>query len=728
MGPYIRLRRFVGIGFALVLIQSTCTTALEAQTTSIPFLVNNGGSDSETTAGTADTISVGYGRMQPGTGRSTPSGVAIFGLRENDILVSEAGVPASAATTAGRIRAEVNGPLTTGLALANPGSSDAVVTFYFSDQTRNSFDSGTTTIPAGGQIAKFLNEAPFNGGSSIDGTFTFTSNLPIAAVALRGFTNERGEFLLTTLPVSPLTAATGEVVYFPHFADGGGWTTEVVLVNPTNSTISGTVEFFEQGTAGMTAQPVTLTINSQTASTFSYTIPGRSSASFPTAGTGGTTQSGSVRVTPSQNSQTPSGVAVFSFRSGNITVTQAGVPASSTGQAFRLHVEATDATAGTIQTGIAIANPSSSDITVMFALLTPGGGSTGMTGSVTVPGNGQIAQFLGQIQGLDSLTTPFEGVLRISTAAAGGIALVGLRSRVNEREDFLITTTTLVDESAADVTDELYFPHLVDGGGYTTQFIQLSGSTDQAMLGTLGFFSQTGAALDLPLAKPASSQVQWQNEGTGWSALSTPPNCESPLVLPTPVALSRATSVLYPGQLRGGTSYKAHGGFRFDGQGQGNDVAIFAPMDANIWRGARYLEGGILQHMFDFVNECGIMYRIDHLLDLSPRLQAIADTLPGAAEGQSQTTNLPPGIRFRAGESLATSIGSSGNVFFDWGVYDLRSMNAASNDAGWLAAHPGEQAPYGICWLEFLSTTDGAIVNVLPAADGVAGSTSDYCN
>ena len=273
MGPYIRLRRFVGIGFALVLIQSTCTTALEAQTTSIPFLVNNGGSDSETTAGTADTISVGYGRMQPGTGRSTPSGVAIFGLRENDILVSEAGVPASAATTAGRIRAEVNGPLTTGLALANPGSSDAVVTFYFSDQTRNSFDSGTTTIPAGGQIAKFLNEAPFNGGSSIDGTFTFTSNLPIAAVALRGFTNERGEFLLTTLPVSPLTAATGEVVYFPHFADGGGWTTEVVLVNPTNSTISGTVEFFEQGTAGMTAQPVTLTINSQTASTFSYTIP-----------------------------------------------------------------------------------------------------------------------------------------------------------------------------------------------------------------------------------------------------------------------------------------------------------------------------------------------------------------------------------------------------------------------------------------------------------------------
>ena len=258
-------------------------TILEAQTTSLPFLVNNGGSDSETTAGDADTVSVGYGRMQPGTGRTTPSGVAIFGFRQNGILVSEAGVPASPAISEGRIRAEVKGPVTTGLAIANPGSSDAMITFYFSDETRSNFDNGTTTIPAGGQVAAFLNEVPFSGASSIDGSFTFSSDVPVAAVALRGFTNDRGEFLLTTLPVSPLTAATGAVVYFPHFADGGGWTTQVILVNPTDDTISGTVEFFEQGTAGTTAQPLSMTIDPQTASTFSYTIPGRSSASFQTA-------------------------------------------------------------------------------------------------------------------------------------------------------------------------------------------------------------------------------------------------------------------------------------------------------------------------------------------------------------------------------------------------------------------------------------------------------------
>ena len=64
------------------------------------------------------------------------------------------------------------------------------------------------------------------------GTFTFTADLPVAVIALRGFVNERSEFLMTTLPVAPLTAGPADTVYFPHFAAGGGWTTQVILVNP----------------------------------------------------------------------------------------------------------------------------------------------------------------------------------------------------------------------------------------------------------------------------------------------------------------------------------------------------------------------------------------------------------------------------------------------------------------------------------------------------------------
>ena len=48
---------------------------------------------------------------------------------------------------------------------------------------------------------------------------------------------------MTTLPVASLASTTSDTVYFPHFADGNGWVTQVVLVNPTDRTITGTVGF-----------------------------------------------------------------------------------------------------------------------------------------------------------------------------------------------------------------------------------------------------------------------------------------------------------------------------------------------------------------------------------------------------------------------------------------------------------------------------------------------------
>ncbi len=70
---HVRSRQLIGIGLLLVLVRVPGPSVLRAQTTSIPFLVNNGGSDSETTAGAADTILVGYGKMQPGAGHHPAS-------------------------------------------------------------------------------------------------------------------------------------------------------------------------------------------------------------------------------------------------------------------------------------------------------------------------------------------------------------------------------------------------------------------------------------------------------------------------------------------------------------------------------------------------------------------------------------------------------------------------------------------------------------------------------
>src|SRR5262249_38071257 len=153
----------------------------------------------------------------------------------------------------------------------------AQVSFFFVDSSGQIFRQNQTSIPAKGLIGSFLDQAPFNGGSFGSGTFTFSSSVPVSVVALRGYTNERGEFLITTLPVSGLSPLGGQKLVFPQFADGDGWTTRFVLVNPTEDAISGTIEFFGQGTASTAADPLDLTINGQTRSSLTYTIAPRGS-------------------------------------------------------------------------------------------------------------------------------------------------------------------------------------------------------------------------------------------------------------------------------------------------------------------------------------------------------------------------------------------------------------------------------------------------------------------
>jgi hypothetical protein len=452
-----------------------------AETTSISYSVAARGGFSSSSQGGSTNVSSGYVRIQPNTGSSTPSGLAIFGFRQNNVLVSEAAVPASPLITSGRIYAETGGLVKTGIAIANPNSVPVTVTFYFSenvDGRTGTFGQGSTTIAANGQIAGFLDQPPFN-GASVGGTFTFSASAPVAVVALRGLTNERSEFLITTLPVADLSVPpSSDPIVFPHYADGGGWFTQVLLINTTDSPLSGTIQF------------------SGSSSSSPYSIPPRTASNLSTGSSvSAPTTTGFVTVTPAAGTKAPVGLAIFSFRNAGVTVTEAGVPPVAASNAFRLSAQSS----GSIQTGIAIMNPSTAPANVTFELTTLSGASLGLTGSLVIPGNRQASMFLNQIQGFNNLPNPFQGVLRVSTSSAGGMSVIGIRGRYNERGDFLITTTQAIDETRPASTTEQFFPHFADGGGYTTQFILFNGSADQASSGSLRFFTQSGQPLSLTL-------------------------------------------------------------------------------------------------------------------------------------------------------------------------------------------------------------------------------------
>jgi hypothetical protein len=289
--------------------------------------------------------------------------------------------------------------------------------------------------------------------------------------------NERGEFLMTTLPVgaasteSPDSLPSGDIV-LPHFAAGGGWSTQVLLVNPTDQPLSGSVEMD---------------------ATYSYTIAPRSSAKVVSAGSD-LLRTGIIRVSPGRGTGTPVVSSVFTFVSNGITVTENGIATTGGAPSFRVFAEFDRE--NRLQTGVAIANISTTAANVQFELLAMDGRSSGYAGSTTIAPSGHIALFLNEIPGLKNLPSNFRGVLQISSNTT--LSAIGLRTRYNERGDFLISTTPAIAGDAPQTTQQLVFPHVVSGGGYTTEFI-LMNSTG-ASKGTVTLKTQAGT--DLPLLAP----------------------------------------------------------------------------------------------------------------------------------------------------------------------------------------------------------------------------------
>lgn len=184
--------------------------------------------------------------------------------------------------------------------------------------------------------------------------------------------------------------------------------------------------------------------------------------------------------------------------------------------------------------------------------------------------------------------------------------------------------------------------------------------------------------------------------------------CPKSLVFTTPVDINLVTSVLYPGQVRGG-DFKPHGGFRFDNST--NEITVRAPFDAKITSASRYIENGKIQYLFEFETACGLKYRFDHLVALSAKLEGIVSNLPEAKVDDTRTTFINEQIEVEENEVIATSVGSTGNVFVDFGVYSLGEDNLRDQ---------------GLCIFDYLSPEDSKHLRTLPA--GNEGKTSQYCN
>jgi hypothetical protein len=209
--------------------------------------------------------------------------------------------------------------------------------------------------------------------------------------------------LASMLVSNPLGAAAGDqILYFPHLADGGGYSTTWQFTGLGAGTSLVSVELFAQD-----GSPLALATNLGIGSVFQFSLEPSASVFLQTLGTGNQAIVGWAKVS---STRTIGATETFKWMSGaGSLVCQAAVPAA---QAIGV---ATVMVPDSRNTAIALVNTGPADARFDFRLLDRNGITLG-TGSRTLSRSRQTALYVNQIQGLENVST-VEGSLEVSATS-----------------------------------------------------------------------------------------------------------------------------------------------------------------------------------------------------------------------------------------------------------------------------------------------------------------------
>jgi hypothetical protein len=227
-------------------------------------------------------VQSGYAVVTPATTSGTTTGLVVFetfGLRGEASGTTQAGVLPPDLTTNAMMFVDKSGRLSKnlGVAIVNPNSTNSNVSLTLRKDDGTQLATTTVNVPSHQQTSKFVTElfaTQSSVPSDVKGTLVITTvgtSGPVSVIGLRF----RGRNF-STLPATNLSGNAGPLpsiatgvggagaILLPQFAAGGGWATELVLVN-TNTSAMMTVRvdlFKADGT------PLSAALNGKTASSF----------------------------------------------------------------------------------------------------------------------------------------------------------------------------------------------------------------------------------------------------------------------------------------------------------------------------------------------------------------------------------------------------------------------------------------------------------------------------
>ncbi len=342
-------------------------------------------------------------------------GTIIFQSTSGNTIISEAGVGDASLMRSFTIFADSMGASDTGIAIANPGTQAARLTFTLRSRTGQPGPSVTRTLEPNAHTALFITQL-FEGVPDIgefEGTVDVTSDVDVVAVALRFDNPDFSAF--TTLPV--LSGAGATTVFFPQAANGGGFTTSFILISRAGNAGNITLRLFKQN-----GQPFVMALRTpsgtQTNSTFTIPIPANGAVRLQSTGEG-MLESGYAVATADV---AIGGTVIFQSLGQGKIIGEAGVAASSPLTGFVIFID----TVGSADTGIAVVNPGAGNVSFNATLFDRSGNQAANKTIPLVAGEHKAVFITSPdlFQGTPGIDE-FEGIMVVSSTT--GLVAIALR-------------------------------------------------------------------------------------------------------------------------------------------------------------------------------------------------------------------------------------------------------------------------------------------------------------
>ncbi|HYR92487.1 MAG TPA: hypothetical protein VE422_51060 [Terriglobia bacterium] len=194
---------------------------------------------------------------------------ATFGLQRGD-ETEQAGILPSDLTLSSLVFVSTNSKLSRniGISIVNPSTTaDAHIMMTLHDKDGGAaIGTKQFTVGKGQQTAQFVTSLFADKAAlpkDLTGTLSITSDVPVSMIGLRF----RGANF-STIPVTNLSPSTGRGLVIPEFVGGGGWATELVLVNTGSNQLNARIDFFKQD-----GTPMTVRLNGESKSSFTGLVP-----------------------------------------------------------------------------------------------------------------------------------------------------------------------------------------------------------------------------------------------------------------------------------------------------------------------------------------------------------------------------------------------------------------------------------------------------------------------